>query len=223
MSRQDDLAAIDAALLAAALAANQQAQAQQPAQGIDPYLALATPEITEGQARYLEEQRKLRKEAEAERARLSKAQEEILKAQEDLLGEEEAERLRAEQEEEARKSAIVKGVQGAVQNAQNIVRKTDLSLGKVPTPGSIALPLLSLIFLGFVLIQYNGFSKLQWLWMVLTNNAYIGGGSAPTQPVQMAETIPPSGEQPPPTPQESLLLSLGNFTSRASSGIMEVF
>src|SRR5579885_3495076 len=219
MSRQDDLAAIDAAILAAQLAANQQAQGQGQGQGqgIDPYLALATPELSEGQARYLEEQRKRRREAEAERARLSKEQEAILKAQEDLLGEEEAERLRAEQEEDARKSAIVKGTQSAIQKARQVARKADLSLGAIPTPGSIALPLILLIFLGFVLLQYNGNSKLIWLWLVLTNNAYVGGGG--TAP--MTDTPPATN-----TPQQGPLTGLaivGAYVPRSGAGIQEAY
>ena len=221
MSRQTDLAIIDTALLTASAPP---AASPDVAPGIDPYLAVETPELSEGQARYLEEQRKLRKEAEAERARLSKEQEAILQQQEALLGKEEADRLRAEQEEEARKSAIVKGVQGAARNVTSAVHTADMRIGAVPTPGTIWLPLLVLLILGFVLIQYNGASKLQWLWMALTNNAYIGGGSAPTTPVQMAETLTPTPQQAnEPTPQQSLLLSVGTLTSRASSGIMEVY
>ncbi len=215
MSRQTDLAIIDTAILAASTPPA--APPDIPA-GIDPYLATETPELSEGQARYLEEQRKQRKEAEAERRRLSEEQEALLKAQAELEGEEAAEQRRQELEEEQRKSAIVKGVQAAARDIKSSVHAADMRIGSIPTPGTIWLPLLVLLILGFVLLKYNGFSKLQWLWMVLTNNAYVGGNSAPPQQIQMAEMEPPN--EPPTT---SLLSTVGGFSPRASSGIMEVY
>jgi len=94
-------------------------------------------------------------------------QAEIDKAQANLLGEEEARRIKAEEEAEA--------------------NKADMSIGNVPTPGSIAFPLILLLLLFFILIQIGGYSRLGWLWLVLTGNAAVGStkNTAPdTNPTQ---------------------------------------
>jgi hypothetical protein len=124
-----------------------------------------------------------------ETPKLTPEQEDILKAQEKLLGEEEAKRLREEQEQEAAKSQVVKSGEKAVKSAGKIIHGADVRIGNIPQPGSIAFPLTLLLLCFFILIQVNGFSRLGWLWMVITRNAAV----STTQTVPSLPTPPPGG------------------------------
>lgn len=109
--------------------------------------------------------------------KLTKDQEAILKAQEKLLGKEEAARLRKEQEDQAAKSKFLKASESTLKNAGKIVHGADARIGSVPTPGSIAFPLILLLLFFFILIQVAGYSRLGWLWLVLTGNARMSSYS----------------------------------------------
>lgn len=196
MARQDAMATIDAALLAA-----QQAPAPgAPSPDVQPHLALDVPELSAGQVRFLEQKRKDEEAAGKQKAALTKEQEAILKAQEKLLGEEEAARLREEQEALNARSALRKSAEQAVRNSQQIVKQVDTRIGSIPQPGSIVLPLVILLFLFFILIQIGGYSRLAWFWAVITHNAqvmtvqqqFVGPGGGEIGPGQSGDTgLPP--------------------------------
>ncbi len=125
---------------------------------------------------------------EAARSRLTKEQEDILKAQEKLLGKEEADRLRREQEEHAAKSALVKNAELTVKNAKGIIHGADVGIGSLPQPGSIIFPLVVLLLFFFILIKVGAYSRLQWLWLVLTNNAQVGARQVAITTTETPET-----------------------------------
>ena len=106
--------------------------------------------------------------------RLTHKQEDILAAQEKLLGSEEAERLRQEQEQEASKSRFVKTSERAIKKSGELVHGADVRIGALPQPGSIVFPLVVLLLLFFILIQVGGYSRIQWLWLVLSGQAQVG-------------------------------------------------
>ena len=57
----------------------------------------------------------------------------------------------------------------------NIVRGTSVRLERLPTPGSLVLPLVILLVFFFLLLPVNGHTRFVWIWLVLTGNADIGG------------------------------------------------
>lgn len=59
----------------------------------------------------------------------------------------------------------------------------DSAVGKgIPTPGGIGWLVFALVFLIFAVVPFNGYSRLQWIWMSLTGAATLpGGGQYTTQ------------------------------------------
>lgn len=59
-------------------------------------------------------------------------------------------------------------------------------LARLPTPGDVWTPIVILLFFFIVLVQVNGFSRLQWLWMAFLGDAAISSANqtpqAPTNP-----------------------------------------
>lgn len=158
--RQRAMATINAAILKA-----QQPPEEKPKQANAAGDALQ--KLTPDEARFLKEQR-------AQEVHLTKKQEDILAAQKRLLGEQEAAQLRKEQEQEAAKSQFVKSGERAIKKSQEIVHGADVRIGNLPQPGSIVFPLVVLLLLFFILIQVGGYSRIQWLWLVLSGQAQIG-------------------------------------------------
>lgn len=103
------------------------------------------------------------------------AEKDIEKAQEKLLGKEEADRLKAEKEAEERQAAIVQAAKGAYESSKQVVKSADVSLGKLPTPGQVVFPLIILLVLFLIIVQVAGHSRLEWLWMVITGQAFVSG------------------------------------------------
>jgi len=130
-------------------------------------------ELSPRQALYLKEQRARREEARRAAIQLSDEQEAILAAQEKLLGKQEADKLRQEQEREAAKSQALKAAESALKSGQQIVHGADVRIGSIPQPGSIIFPLVMLLICFFILLAVNGNSRLAWLWLVVTGNAYV--------------------------------------------------
>lgn len=110
-------------------------------------------------------------------------QAQIAKAQRDLLGDEEAAALEQERLAKAQQAAVLKAAQAATAATKQAATKTGAAIVKLPQPGGIMTPLVILLVLGFLLFQYNGNTRLQWLWLVLTNNAYVTD----------TQSAPPSG------------------------------
>lgn len=114
---------------------------------------------------------------------------------EELNRQKEEEKLQEEQEKE-RKQKIKQGIiqtkditntvvdaySGAhktVMDTADTIRDTGLnlwdSLGRVPTPGSIFLPVSILLLFFFILLPINGHTRIEWLWLALTGEAEITG------------------------------------------------
>lgn len=53
--------------------------------------------------------------------------------------------------------------------------KMTARIANVPDPGGLAFPLVTLFIFFMILIRINGHSRMEWLWLVLTGNAEIGG------------------------------------------------
>jgi hypothetical protein len=206
------MATIDSAILAAQTG-GQQTPNTPPA--LDPASAVNVPEISEGQARFLKEQRERQRD-------LDKKQAAIEKAQADLLGEEEAQKLREQEAAEANKAATVRAAETTIKQAQQIVRRADVSIGRLPTPGSIVVPLILLLLLFFVLIQINGNSRLAWLWLALTGNARIAGSSstAATATATSPGSTGPVAVAPPPITLAATLSPLAAHTVWTGNGMV---
>lgn len=95
-------------------------------------------------------------------------------AREDMLGKEQADALAQEEAEQAAREATLLGVAEKYLNASKAkASDANVKIGNVPTPGSISTPLILLCIFFFILIQFNGNTRAQWAWKVLTNNAFI--------------------------------------------------
>ena len=75
------------------------------------------------------------------------------------------------------KDAFEENANATVNAIQRIARNTGVTIEKLPTPGSVMLPLLALGILMFLLIPVNGHTRLVWLWLVVTQNASTGGAA----------------------------------------------
>ncbi len=80
--------------------------------------------------------------------------------------------------EEERKDAFKASANNVVDKTGQVWRGATAQLGRIPTPGSIILPLIALLVFFFMLIPVNGHTRFVWLWLVLTGNADITGGGA---------------------------------------------
>lgn len=100
-----------------------------------------------------------------------------------------AEREQGKQDEFEQKEGNAAGeIAGAVRKtadtASNIVRDAQVTLEGLPQPGSLALPIILLLLLFMALIPVNGYPRIYWLWLVVTQNAVLAGEpSPPTIPV----------------------------------------
>ncbi len=71
----------------------------------------------------------------------------------------------------------------SVKRAQDTLGNVAGTLETVTTPGSIFLPATILIIFFFLLLQVNGMTRAQWLWLSLIGDAKIGASpDATTQP-----------------------------------------
>ena len=207
------MAEIDAAILASNTAQPTGSDVQVPP-ALDPAQVMQ-PEISEGQTRYLKEQR-------AKQADLERKNAAIDKAQADIVGEEEAARIKAAETAEANKTATLKAAEATLKNLTRIGRRADTSIGSVPTPGSIVVPLVLLLLLFLVLIQVAGFSRLQWLLLVLTGNATVQPGAATTlsTPAQSSSTGTALAVQPVSPATGTVLTPLVAHTQWSGSGMV---
>lgn len=117
--------------------------------------------------------------------KLSKEDQKLAKAQNDLLGKQAAEALRkAEAERQAREATLIGTAQRLLDKSKAHAANANDRIGDIPKPGSIAFPLVLLALFFFILVAFNGHTRLQWLWLVLTNNAHVVGttssGSGPS-------------------------------------------
>lgn len=109
----------------------------------------------------------------------------IRKAQEDLLGKEAAAKLIEEKrkEEERRQSFIGLG-ERILESGRESGSNVSGWLARIPTPGSLWFPLVLLLIFFFILVMFNGHTRLQWAWLVLSGNASFNlGGQGQTTEV----------------------------------------
>ena len=105
------------------------------------------------------------------------AEEKNKSEREKLIDEAIKERERQEQE---RKDKFKTSANNVVDKSGQVWRGATAQLGRIPTPGSIILPLVVLLVFFFMLLPVNGHTRFVWLWLVLTGNANIGDNSGQT-------------------------------------------
>lgn len=144
----------------------------------------------------------------------SKEDAKIRKAQEDLLGKEAAKKLQDEQEAEAERQKTLIGLaERALQSGKDAASTANVKIGGIPTPGNLVVPLVLLMLFFFILITFNGHTRLQWAWLVLTNNAYI------TPSIQTGQTTGQTGNSGPDIPTTESAMSAINVASARGSGM----
>ncbi len=143
----------------------------------------------------------------------SKEDAKIRQAQQDLLGKEAAQKLQDEQEAEAERQKTLIGLaERAWQSGKDAANTANIRIGGIPTPGNLVVPLVLLLFFVFILITFNGHTRLQWLWLVLTNNAYI------TPSIQTGQADGQTGNGGPDTTVEGVMNTI-TVASHTGGGI----
>ena len=95
------------------------------------------------------------------------------------------EKYQSEQEalELQRQSLIKRQLTDTAQATKRAIGSVQNGLGRVPIPGGLAFPLVTLLILFMLLIKINGNTRIGWLWLVMSGNAALpestGGGPAP--------------------------------------------
>ena len=82
--------------------------------------------------------------------------------------------IRQRQEE---KDVFQQSANDTVNAVQRVARNTGVAIERLPSPGSVMLPLLVLGIFFFLLLPVNGHTRLTWLWLVVTGNASTGGAA----------------------------------------------
>jgi hypothetical protein len=167
MARTDSMATIDAALQNASLATSTGASPDDAS----PDVSIAPGLDTDAPLTALTADQKRAYDANRQRAIDQKAE------QEKLLRDQDAAAKQQLATEKAEEDAFKSSARATVQGAKKIVRNTGVTLGNLPQPGSIVLPLVVLIVFFLLLIPVNGHTRFVWLWMVLSGNATIGQSS----------------------------------------------
>jgi len=75
------------------------------------------------------------------------------------------------------KDVFQQNASATVDAVQRIARNTGVTIERLPSPGSVMLPLLVLLIFVFLLLPVNGHTRLVWLWLVVTGNASTGGAA----------------------------------------------
>lgn len=88
----------------------------------------------------------------------------------------ELEDARALQEQEDQERSISLG--NAITTAGDMLASTGDAVSHIPTPGSIATPLIILLVFFLALIPIAGNTRLKWLWLVVSGNADMAAGIA---------------------------------------------
>ena len=85
-------------------------------------------------------------------------------------------------------SDIKTNVDGTVNRVSKTVDDVNKNLESVSTPGSIWLPISTLLIFFFLLLPVNGMTRAQWLYQTLIGNAQIGGAATNPQPANTSTT-----------------------------------
>lgn len=148
----------------------------------------------------------------------------IAEQQRKILGDEEAERLEKEEAERQAKEATLLGQANKLLNSgKQTATKTGNWLGNVPTPGDLTVPLIILGILFLLLVTYNGQTRFQWLWLVLTGNANVvttlpGTGEGPPAKTKTPPAEQSSGKGPPPPAFNFDVLALPAYSINGTYG-----
>ena len=89
------------------------------------------------------------------------------------------------------KDVFQQNANATVDAVQRIARNTGVTIEKIPSPGSVMLPLLVLLIFVFLLLPVNGHTRLVWLWLVITGNASTGGAAQSPIFSELAINAPP--------------------------------
>ena len=89
------------------------------------------------------------------------------------------------------KDVFQQNANATVDAVQRIARNTGVTIEKIPSPGSVMLPLLVLLIFVFLLLPVNGHTRLVWLWLVVTGNASTGGAAQAPIFNELAINAPP--------------------------------
>jgi multidrug efflux pump subunit AcrA (membrane-fusion protein) len=159
-----------------------------------PALGFTPKELKSQELIAIGEQKKQTTEQRREQAE----RERIYRHQEALLGKEQAQALEeARRKQEEREHTVLGLADKALKQAGQAGEQTQVRIARIPTPGSIYIPLVLLVLLFFILVTFNGHTRFQWIWLVLTGNAHITypqnntpASSTPTGPISGGPAIP---------------------------------
>lgn len=166
MARQEAMATIDAALSSAPVTSSAAASSEGATVPIAPGIDVTSP-VTDSVG---EKGEKKKSESAVE-----KEQQKLLKEQERLLAEQ-------EQEEQANSDAFRTSASATVDALKRIATGASVTLGRLPAPGGLIVPLAVLFVFFFLLLPVNGHTRFSWLGLVLSGNARVsatppGGGT----------------------------------------------
>lgn len=107
-------------------------------------------------------------------------------------------------------------VQLAINSARGIMRNIGVRLENIPTPGSIALPLILLLVFFFLLIPVNGHTRFTWLWLVVSGDASTAiASNVSSGTVSRTDTSTPNNN-------DALLAPIGNAPVPVMTGVEDV-
>ena len=111
-------------------------------------------------------------------------QEESKKQAKKLEKEQEQTRLQAakiirenEEYREEQSNRVMQLVENLSASVGKLWKNTQVQFENLPTPGSLAFPLIILLVFFFLLIPVNGHTRFVWLWLAMTGQAEISGSS----------------------------------------------
>jgi len=132
--------------------------------------------------------------------------------QNDIIARQEQDLQHEQEEEQAREDLFAKTASDTTTAISGIVKGTGVQIERLPTPGSLVLPLVILLVFFFLLLPVNGHTRFVWIWLTLIGNAEIGdsgfagnsnvngssGNFATTPPASSGGQIAGSGNFAPP-------------------------
>ena len=116
------------------------------------------------------------------------------------------------------KDVFQQNANATVDAVQRIARNTGVTIEKIPSPGSVMLPLLVLLIFVFLLLPVNGHTRLVWLWLVVTGNASTGGAAQAPIFNELAINAPPIVNSGQSTNQAPPIVNPGQVVSLTFAG-----
>lgn len=103
-----------------------------------------------------------------------KREEDELSAEQQALTSQQREEAQLQQMQARQANLLQRGL-GSAWSAANSVKN---GIGSIAMPGGLATPVITLLILFFLIVQANGKTRASWLWLALTNNAFVDTSSA---------------------------------------------